>query len=163
MQADIIQNVLGKKDTVVLMPTGGGKSVCFQVPALVMPGMAVVVSPLIALMKDQVEALRANSIPANFLNSSQSAQTQYEVEQACLQGQVKLLYVSPEKLLSANFTFFLRRLNINLFAVDEAHCISAWGHDFRPEYTQLRCLKEGVVYQNVANGISHGTLGGNRR
>ncbi|CAN5919627.1 DNA helicase RecQ [soil metagenome] len=142
MQADIIQNVLGKKDTVVLMPTGGGKSVCFQVPALVMPGMAVVVSPLIALMKDQVEALRANSIPANFLNSSQSAQTQYEVEQACLQGQVKLLYVSPEKLLSANFTFFLRRLNINLFAVDEAHCISAWGHDFRPEYTQLRCLKE---------------------
>jgi ATP-dependent DNA helicase RecQ len=142
MQAEIIQAVLGQKDAVVLMPTGGGKSICFQVPALVLPGMAVVVSPLIALMKDQVEALRANGIPAAFLNSTQTPYEQSTIENECLQGQVKLLYVSPEKLLSPAFTPFLQRLHLNLFAVDEAHCISAWGHDFRPEYTQLRCLKE---------------------
>ena len=142
MQQEIIESVLAKKDTVVLMPTGGGKSVCFQVPALTLPGMCVVVSPLIALMKDQVEALRANGIAADFLNSTQSASTQSEIENGSLQGKVKLLYVSPEKLLSAPFTSFLQRLDLNLFAIDEAHCISSWGHDFRPEYTQLRCLKE---------------------
>jgi ATP-dependent DNA helicase RecQ len=142
MQAEIVQAVISQQDTVVLMPTGGGKSVCFQVPALVMPGMAVVVSPLIALMKDQVEALRANGIAAEFINSSQTPDTQFAIEHQCLQGKVKLLYVSPEKLLSANFLPFLQRLHLNLFAVDEAHCISAWGHDFRPEYTQLRFLKQ---------------------
>ncbi|SIQ97812.1 DNA helicase RecQ [Pontibacter lucknowensis] len=142
MQEHIITNILQQKDVVVLMPTGGGKSVCYQVPAVVMPGLCVVVSPLIALMKDQVEALLANGIPAAYLNSSQTADEQYQIEEKSLAGQIKLLYVSPEKLLSAGFFSFLKRLQVSLFAVDEAHCISAWGHDFRPEYTQLRALKQ---------------------
>ncbi|SIT79006.1 DNA helicase RecQ [Pontibacter indicus] len=142
MQEQIITNILNKKDVLVLMPTGGGKSVCYQVPAVVMPGLCVVVSPLIALMKDQVEALLANGIPAAFLNSSQTADEQYKIEERCLAGNIKLLYVSPEKLLSAGFFSFLKRLQVSLFAVDEAHCISSWGHDFRPEYTQLRALKQ---------------------
>ncbi|MCP2044510.1 DNA helicase RecQ [Pontibacter sp. HSC-36F09] len=142
MQEEIITNILQQKDVVVLMPTGGGKSVCYQVPAVVMPGLCVVVSPLIALMKDQVEALLANGIPAAFLNSSQTADEQYKIEEKSLAGQIKLLYVSPEKLLSAGFFSFLKRLQVSLFAVDEAHCISSWGHDFRPEYTQLRALKQ---------------------
>ncbi|PSR52931.1 DNA helicase RecQ [Adhaeribacter arboris] len=142
MQQEIISSVLAKRDTIVLMPTGGGKSVCYQVPALVMPGICVVISPLIALMQDQVKALAANGVNAAFLNSTQSAEVQYNIETACLGRAIKLLYVSPEKLLSAGFFSFLKRLQVNLFAVDEAHCISAWGHDFRPEYTQLRTLKE---------------------
>ncbi|WP_439882804.1 DNA helicase RecQ [Pontibacter sp. MBLB2868] len=142
MQEQIIADVLQRKDVVVLMPTGGGKSVCFQVPAVVMPGVCVVVSPLIALMKDQVEALLVNGIQAAYINSSQSAEQQYTIENECLAGKLKLLYVSPEKLLSSGFMSFLKRLNVSLFAVDEAHCISAWGHDFRPEYTQLKALKQ---------------------
>jgi ATP-dependent DNA helicase RecQ len=142
MQEEIISNILQGQDVLVLMPTGGGKSVCYQVPAVVMPGLCVVVSPLIALMKDQVEALIVNGIPAAYLNSSQSAEEQYAIENKCLTGGMKLLYVSPEKLLSAGFFSFLKRLQVSLFAVDEAHCISAWGHDFRPEYTQLRVLKQ---------------------
>ncbi|MHC2992635.1 ATP-dependent DNA helicase RecQ [Pontibacter sp. HJ8] len=141
-QEQIISNILQGQDVLVLMPTGGGKSVCYQVPAVVMPGLCVVVSPLIALMKDQVEALLVNGIPAAYLNSSQSAEEQYQIENKCLSGGMKLLYVSPEKLLSGGFFSFLKRLNVSLFAVDEAHCISAWGHDFRPEYTQLRVLKQ---------------------
>jgi ATP-dependent DNA helicase RecQ len=142
MQEQIISNVLAKQDVVVLMPTGGGKSICYQVPAVVLPGLSVVVSPLIALMKDQVEALLANGIAAAYLNSSQTGEEQYDIENKCLTGRIKLLYVSPEKLLSAGFFSFLKRLQVSLFAVDEAHCISAWGHDFRPEYTQLRALKQ---------------------
>ncbi|GGK81431.1 DNA helicase RecQ [Rufibacter glacialis] len=140
-QEDIIGNVLAKRDTVVLMPTGGGKSVCYQVPGLVLPGLCVVVSPLIALMKDQVEALLANGVNAGYLNSSQAAKEQQLIEQQCFDGRLKMLYVSPEKLLSAGFFSFLKRLEISLFAIDEAHCISAWGHDFRPEYLQLKNLK----------------------
>jgi ATP-dependent DNA helicase RecQ len=142
MQKSIIDRVLAQQDTLVLMPTGGGKSVCFQVPALVLPGICIVVSPLIALMKDQVEALRANGVTAAFLNSSLSAPEQSQIENLCLTGRIKLLYVSPEKLLSAGFFSFLKRLPLNLFAIDEAHCISSWGHDFRPEYTQLLFIKE---------------------
>ncbi|KAA5539392.1 DNA helicase RecQ [Adhaeribacter rhizoryzae] len=142
MQKSVIQTVLAKQDCLVLMPTGGGKSLCYQVPALVLPGISVVVSPLIALMKDQVEALLANGIAAGYLNSTLAAQEQYELENKCLAGEIKLLYVSPEKLLSAGFFSFLKRLQVNLFAIDEAHCISAWGHDFRPEYTLLRHIKE---------------------
>ncbi|RDC62636.1 DNA helicase RecQ [Adhaeribacter pallidiroseus] len=142
MQQDIIDTVLTNRDAIVLMPTGGGKSMCYQVPALVMPGICVVVSPLIALMQDQVKALAANGVNAAFLNSTQTAEVQYNIETACLGRAIKLLYVSPEKLLSNGFFSFLKRLQINLFAIDEAHCISAWGHDFRPEYTQLRSLKE---------------------
>ncbi|WP_192820761.1 DNA helicase RecQ [Rufibacter sp. LB8] len=140
-QEEIISNVLAKKDTVVLMPTGGGKSVCYQVPGLVMPGISVVVSPLIALMKDQVEALQGNGVNAAFLNSSQTSKEQQLIEQQCYDGRLKMLYVSPEKLLSPGFFSFLKQLQINLFAIDEAHCISAWGHDFRPEYLQLKNLK----------------------
>ncbi len=142
MQEQIISCLLQKQDVVVLMPTGGGKSVCYQVPAVVMPGICVVISPLIALMKDQVEALLVNGIQAAYLNSSLTPDEQYRVENACLSGELKLLYVSPEKLLSSGFLSFLKRLQVSLFAVDEAHCISAWGHDFRPEYTQLKILKQ---------------------
>lgn len=141
MQEEIIDNLLTGNDALVLMPTGGGKSLCYQVPALVKPGMCIVVSPLIALMKDQVQALQQNGIPAAFINSSQSTDEQREVNRACLRGDLKLLYVSPEKLGSAGFQDFLRSLEVNLFAVDEAHCISFWGHDFRPEYSQLQLLK----------------------
>jgi ATP-dependent DNA helicase RecQ len=142
MQEAIIQSILSGRDTVVLMPTGGGKSVCFQIPALMLPGLTVVVSPLIALMKDQVNALHMNGIQAAFYNSTQTSREQRNIEDDCLSGKLKLLYVSPEKLLTESFMDFLRRTTISLFAIDEAHCISSWGHDFRPEYTQLHLLKE---------------------
>ena len=142
LQAEIIQAIYDKRDALVLMPTGGGKSVCFQIPAVTLEGVAVVVSPLIALMKDQVEGLSANGIPAAFINSTLNSEQARNVESALLAGYVKLLYVSPEKLVSQGFQPLLKRLNISLFAIDEAHCISSWGHDFRPEYTQLRFLKE---------------------
>ena len=142
LQAEIISAVYEGRDTLVLMPTGGGKSVCYQVPAITLEGTAIVLSPLIALMKDQVEGLSANGVPAAFLNSSLDAEQTRNVEDALLAGYIKLLYVSPEKLVSQNFQPLLKRLKISLFAIDEAHCISAWGHDFRPEYTQLRFLKD---------------------
>lgn len=142
MQEAIIQSILSGRDTVVLMPTGGGKSVCFQIPALMLPGVTIVVSPLIALMKDQVEALHMNGIQAAYYNSTQTSREQRDIEAACQKGTLKLLYVSPEKLLTESFFHFLKQINISLFAIDEAHCISSWGHDFRPEYTQLHVLKE---------------------
>ncbi|MCC6279248.1 MAG: DNA helicase RecQ [Saprospiraceae bacterium] len=142
LQADIIRTVYERRDVLVLMPTGGGKSICFQIPAITLEGTAVVLSPLIALMKDQVEGLSANGVPAAFLNSSLDSQQTRKVEDALLAGHIKLLYVSPEKLVSQSFQPLLKRLKISLFAIDEAHCISAWGHDFRPEYTQLRFLKD---------------------
>jgi ATP-dependent DNA helicase RecQ len=142
MQADIIQAIFDKRDVVVLMPTGGGKSICYQIPALCLDGVAVIVSPLIALMKDQVTGLQANGISAAFMNSSQHLDEVRQVEHDALAGRIKILYVSPEKLVSQGFQPFLKRLKINLFAIDEAHCISAWGHDFRPEYTQLKFLRE---------------------
>ncbi|TYZ14488.1 DNA helicase RecQ [Hymenobacter lutimineralis] len=142
MQEDIIGHIMAGQDTVVLMPTGGGKSVCFQVPAVVQEGLCVVVSPLIALMKDQVEALKANGIAAAYINSSVGQSEQQAITGEALNGYLKLLYVSPEKLLSEGFLTFMKRLRISMFAIDEAHCISSWGHDFRPEYTQLRVLRE---------------------
>ncbi len=142
MQADIIRKVYEGCDSLVLMPTGGGKSICYQIPAVTMPGAAIVVSPLISLMKDQVEGLRANGIRAAFLNSSLEESAQRKVEEEALAGRLDLLYVSPEKLVSQNFLPLLRSIRPNLFAIDEAHCISSWGHDFRPEYTQLRFLKK---------------------
>lgn len=140
-QEKAIQAVLAGKDAFVLMPTGGGKSLCYQIPGLVLPGITIVVSPLIALMKDQVDGLKANGITAEFLNSSLDTQTQAEITARVLAGEVKLLYVSAEKLVSPQFSSLLTRLKPSLFAIDEAHCISAWGHDFRPEYTQLSRLK----------------------
>src|ERR1043165_9084814 len=142
-QLDIIQNVLHSKDTLVIMPTGGGKSICYQLPAVLLPGITIVVSPLIALMKDQVDALRANGIPSAFLNSSQSPADQQQVIIDAQNGNIKLLYIAPERIPnnSSQFFDFLRRLNPSLFAIDEAHCISSWGHDFRPEYLKLATLK----------------------
>ncbi|NJC26387.1 DNA helicase RecQ [Neolewinella antarctica] len=142
LQLDIITKVYKGQDGIVLMPTGGGKSVCFQIPAVTMNGTVVVVSPLISLMKDQVDGLNAVGIRAAYLNSSQSGGENHQVETAFENGELHLLYVSPEKLLSNGFLTFLKRRNICLFAIDEAHCISSWGHDFRPEYTRLKSLRE---------------------
>lgn len=141
MQAEIIQAVYEGKDSLVLMPTGGGKSICFQLPAITMPGTCVVVSPLISLMKDQVESLRANGIRASFLNSSLNSAEQQAIENEFFNGELELLYVSPEKLVTSSFQPLLKKAKVNLFAIDEAHCISAWGHDFRPEYSQLKFVK----------------------
>ncbi len=141
LQAEIIQRILRKEDSLVLMPTGGGKSICFQLPAIYLPGTALVVSPLIALMKDQVEGLIANGIPAATLNSLMPEEEQQQVKQLCVQGKIKLLYISPERI-QGEVDWLLPRLDISLIAIDEAHCVSHWGHDFRPEYTQLSVLKE---------------------
>jgi len=142
LQDEVIQSILDGEDALVIMPTGGGKSLCYQIPALMMEGVAIVVSPLIALMKDQVEGLQANGVNAGFLNSSQSAQVQNEIIEDVHQGKIKLLYVSPEKLVSQEFYYLLLQLKVNLFAVDEAHCISVWGHDFRPEYSKMAYIKK---------------------
>lgn len=141
LQAEIIQRILQKKDSLVLMPTGGGKSICFQLPAIYMPGTAIVVSPLIALMKDQVGGLIANGIPAAALNSMMPEEERHRIRQHCIQGKIKLLYISPEGLMS-ELHWLLPRMDISMIAIDEAHCISHWGHDFRPEYTQMSILKE---------------------
>ena len=141
MQEEIICHTIDGGDSLVLMPTGGGKSLCFQISALAMEGMAVIVSPLISLMKDQVEALKANGIAAEALNSSNDEGKNRDIINRCLEGKVKLLYISPERLVSG-MMHLLQKTNVSLFAIDEAHCISSWGHDFRPEYTQLRLLRE---------------------
>lgn len=141
LQAEIIERILAKKDSLVLMPTGGGKSICFQLPAVYLPGTAIVVSPLIALMKDQVGGLLANGIPAAALNNMIPEEERQRIKQLCIQGKIKLLYISPEKL-AGELHWLLPRMELSLIAIDEAHCISNWGHDFRPEYTQLSPLKE---------------------
>lgn len=146
MQEEIIQHTISGGDSLVLMPTGGGKSLCFQMAALMMEGMAVVVSPLISLMKDQVGSLRANGIAAEALNSSNDEGLNRHIMERCIAGQVKLLYISPERLVGGVMQV-LQNANVSLFAIDEAHCISSWGHDFRPEYTQLGQLRE--LFSNV--------------
>lgn len=143
LQEEIINRTLEGNDSFVLMPTGGGKSICFQIPALCMDGITIVVSPLISLMKDQVQALKANGIKADFFNSSISPEEENLVITRAMKGELQLLYLSPEKLISVSNTW-LRELNIKLVAVDEAHCVSMWGHDFRPEYTQLKNFRNSL-------------------
>ena len=143
LQKDIITHILARKDTVVLMPTGGGKSICYQLPALLMEGTAIVVSPLISLMKDQVEGLRANGIAARALNSNNDDTENVLLRRECIQGKVKLLYISPERLLLEQ-NFLLKEIKVSLFAIDEAHCISQWGHDFRPEYRRIRNIIDEI-------------------
>jgi ATP-dependent DNA helicase RecQ len=137
LQRDVIENVLAHRDTLAVMPTGGGKSLCYQIPSLMFDGLTVVVSPLIALMKDQVEQLRAYGVPALFLNSSLNPQEYQENMEYVKRGEVKLLYVAPETLLTPRILSLLAGLKVDCLTIDEAHCISEWGHDFRPEYRQL--------------------------
>lgn len=140
-QEAVIQNILDGNDTFVLMPTGGGKSICYQIPALAMEGTAVVVSPLLSLIKDQVDTLRENGIVACTLNSTQNESENRSARELCLNGTAKLLYISPERLLGELENGIFKHMRVSLFAIDEAHCISQWGHDFRPEYTKLSQIK----------------------
>jgi ATP-dependent DNA helicase RecQ len=142
LQQEIIGHILDKKDAFVLMPTGGGKSLCYQLPALKLPGLTLVISPLIALMKDQVDALQANGIAAEFINSSLDLTEIKDIESRARQGVVKILYVAPERLALTAFQRFLQTLSVSLIAIDEAHCISEWGHDFRPDYRNLVLLRD---------------------
>ena len=143
LQEEIINRTLEGKDSFVLMPTGGGKSMCFQIPALLFNGITIVVSPLISLMKDQVQALKSNGIKADFFNSSISVEEENNVINKAINGDLQLLYLSPEKLISVSNSW-LKQLNIKLVAIDEAHCVSMWGHDFRPEYTQLKVFRNSL-------------------
>ncbi|WP_157601433.1 DEAD/DEAH box helicase, partial [Stigmatella aurantiaca] len=141
-QAEVISSVLSKRNTLVVMPTGAGKSLCYQLPALLLPGLTLVVSPLIALMKDQVEQLTARSIPATFINSSLSDLERAERMRRLRAREYRLLYVAPERLRSTGFLDTLGEVGVDLLAVDEAHCISQWGHDFRPDYAQLGQIRK---------------------
>ena len=141
MQQEIIEHVVSRKDALVLMPTGGGKSICYQIPALMFKGITVVISPLISRMKDQVDAQNANGIGADALNSNNEEGENAAIQQRCKAGQTKILYISPERL-QREIPWLQNHLNVSLFAIDEAHCISQWGHDFRPEYTQLGGLHQ---------------------
>ena len=141
-QQEVILTVAQGHHALVLMPTGGGKSVCYQIPSLLRDGVGIVVSPLIALMKDQVDTLRELGIKSAFLNSSLPISEQRAVEQALLNGQLDLLYVAPERLLTEGFLRLLHQVPIALFAIDEAHCVSQWGHNFRPAYLKISHLKE---------------------
>ena len=146
-QEDIIMNLLEEKDGFVLMPTGGGKSLCYQLPSLIMEGTAVVISPLIALMKNQVDAMRNYSEVegiAHFLNSSLNRQAIDQVKNDILEGKTRLLYVAPESLTKEENIEFLKKVKVSFYAIDEAHCISEWGHDFRPEYRKLRDIIDGI-------------------
>ncbi len=141
-QKEIIDNLIDGDDALVLMPTGGGKSICYQIPSIIRNGVGIVVSPLIALMQDQVEALHQFGVKSGFLNSSLNSRDAFEIQQKAKKGEIDLLYVAPERLMTESFLNFISNLQISLFAIDEAHCVSQWGHDFRPEYLQLSVLSE---------------------
>jgi ATP-dependent DNA helicase RecQ len=140
-QAEVVSAILEGRDAVVVMPTGSGKSLCYQLPAMMKDGATLVVSPLIALMKDQVDALRAHNLPATFINSSLSESEQWQRIESVRRGEVKIVYVAPERFRSGRFNAALRAIQVSLFAVDEAHCISTWGHDFRPDYLRLKTIR----------------------
>ena len=141
LQEDIINHVISGHDVLVLMPTGGGKSICYQIPCLLLDGTALAVSPLISLMKDQVDALQANGIAAEALNSSNEEYVNRIIRSRCQNGEIKILYISPERLMT-EIQWLQQFVKISMIAIDEAHCVSQWGHDFRPEYTQLGVLEE---------------------
>jgi len=141
LQKEIIRWVISKRDAFVLMPTGGGKSLCYQMPALMLPGLTLVISPLIALMKDQVDALQANGIPAQFINSTLGYAAIAQIQREAQAKKIKILYVAPERLILHNFQDFLKKITVSLIAIDESHCISEWGHDFRPDYRNLKLLR----------------------
>jgi ATP-dependent DNA helicase RecQ len=149
-QREIIQSIMGGRDVLALLPTGGGKSLCYQIPALLLDGLTVVVSPLIALMKDQVDRLQSLGIAATYINSSLDSAEIRERQMAVARGDIKLLYVAPERLMAGGFIRRLARLQVALVAIDEAHCISAWGHDFRPEYRELSRIREELPDVTVA-------------
>lgn len=140
-QREIIGDIIDGKDVLAVIATGGGKSVCYQIPALIREGLCIVVSPLIALMKDQVDGLREIGIQASFLNSSLEFKEKKRVEASITSGELKILYLSPERIVQSSFLDSLKGMNISLFAIDEAHCISQWGHEFRPEYRKLSVLR----------------------
>ncbi len=149
-QAPIVEAVLSGRDVLAVMPTGAGKSLCYQLPATLLPGLTVVVSPLIALMKDQVDSLTALGIEATFVNSSLSVAEQEERLDAVVDGRMRILYVAPERFRSTGFLARLEGVPISLMAIDEAHCISQWGHDFRPDYTRLGQVRELLAPERIA-------------
>ena len=148
-QEEVINASLNGQDALVVMATGNGKSLCYQIPALCFDGLTLVISPLISLMKDQVDQLQANGIEADFLNSSQTLEQQQQVQNKLISGQLKLLYVSPEKVMTNSFFQLISYSKVSFIAIDEAHCISQWGHDFRPEYTQLGGLKASFPHAPI--------------
>jgi ATP-dependent DNA helicase RecQ len=152
-QLEIINSILNKKDTLAIMPTGGGKSICYQIPSLIFPGTTIVVSPLIALMKDQVDVLNSKGIPASFINSTLSPEEIKIVYSNLLNGKVKMLYLAPERINSKQFLEIIKQVNISLIAIDEAHCISEWGHDFRPSYREIMVLAD-ILYQSPVSAFT---------
>lgn len=148
-QQEVIDSAIAGNDGLVIMPTGGGKSLCYQIPALVRPGVTLVISPLISLMKDQVDQLKADGVAAECINSTQSREALIDIYRRMNSGQIKLVYVSPERVLMHDFIERLEHIELSMIAVDEAHCISQWGHDFRPEYAALGRLKEQFPYVPV--------------